>query len=71
MVVIHPLKIKLAKHTSVHRLKLQHSTGENISTNESTRIYNRSHGLLPGLQLNLTDKRDLGLKRMDNFDLIN
>ena len=33
-------------------------TGENISTNESTRIYNRSRGLFPGLQLNLTDKRD-------------
>ena len=30
-------------------------TGENISTNESTQIYNMSHGLKPGLYLNLTD----------------
>ena len=26
-----------------------------FSTNESTWIYNRSHGLLPGIYLNLTD----------------
>ena len=36
-------------------------TGENISTNGITQIYNRSHGFYkPGLYLNLTDDRDLG-----------
>ena len=29
-------------------------TGEDISTNESTRIYNRPHGLYPGLWLDST-----------------
>ena len=34
-------------------------TGENISTNERTQIYNRSHVLQPGLiYLNLKDSRD-------------
>ena len=44
-------------------------TGKNISSNVSTQIYNKSHGLQSSLWLNHTDERETSINLISQKDM--